>query len=120
MKTIRTSKANYTLNAKTTEDLRDLLTARNGYSTFTATLGTNGNGGMLSDISDILEADEDDQHLDSYELATIESGELEKHVRDTEGQIEDGDEWVAFDCTHEDGQGYLTGSISRIYVNLAI
>lgn len=71
------------------------------------------------DISDILEAEKDGHHLDGNELATIESGELEKHVLDAGGQMEDGDEWVAFDCTHEDVQGYLTGGVSRIYVNIA-
>jgi hypothetical protein len=120
MKTIRTSKAKYTINANTTENLRDLLAARLGYATFVATLGTNGNGGALSEISDIIAADEDDQHLDSYELATIESGELEQHARDAGGKIEDGDDWVAFECVHADASGYLTGSTSRVYVNLAI
>lgn len=115
MRTIRAHKKTYTTNA-----LRDLLAARTGYATFVATLGTNGNGGMLADISDILRADEEDQHLDGYELATIEDGDLERHVRQAGGQIEDGDSWVAFDCHHEDDQGYLTGSISRVYVNIAI
>lgn len=105
----------------TTEStLRDLLSNLRGYQTLTATLGTNGNGGMLSTVDDILDADLTDDHLDEYEPATIEDGELERHFCDAGGEIEDGDEWVAFDCHHTDGQGYLTGSISRIYVNVAI
>lgn len=109
-----------TTTAHTTKTLRELLTARDGDSTFTATLGTNRNGGMVADISDILDADDDDQHLDNYYIAEIAPGELEAHVRDTDSQIEDGDEWIAFDCIHVPAQGVLTGSISRIYVNLSI
>lgn len=90
-----------------------------GYSTFAATLGTNGNGGALCDISDIVEADEADQHLSDYRLASFEFSELQQHVCDAGGELCDGDEWVAFDCHHQ-RRGYLTGSISRIYVNLAI
>jgi hypothetical protein len=103
-----------------TETLRNLLTERHGYWTFVATLGTNGNGGALSCISDIVNADLDDQHLDNYELASFEYPELRDHVADAGGELCDGDEWAAFDYHHEDDQGYLTGSISRIYVNLAI
>lgn len=108
------------MTTTTTESIRDLLSGLSGHYTLTATLGTNGNGGMLSQVDDILNADADDQHLDDYELATIEDGELAKHMADAGGQVEDGDEWIAFDCRHADDQGYLTGSISRIYVNLAI
>ena len=106
----------------TTESLRDLLIARDGYHTFTATLGTNGNGGALAEISSILEADQ----LDDYQLVDFDASELEDHIRDATGnthhELEDmtpKNEWVAFDCAHEDGQGYLTGSVSRIYVNLS-
>lgn len=105
------------MKTTTTESLRDLLASRCGYYTLT---GTNGNGGMLSQVDDIVSADEDDSHLDLYELATIEDGELADHMSDAGGQIEAGDEWIAFDCHHEDSQGYLTGSSSRIYVNLAV
>jgi len=114
----RRRKIQYSID--TAESLRDLLAYLHGYSTFTATLGTNGNGGMLSEISDILKADERDQHLDNYELASFEYPELRVHVADAGGELCDGDEWAAFDYHHEDDQGYLTGSISRIYVNLAI
>lgn len=101
------------------QSLRDLLISRSGYHTLTATLGTNGNGGMLSLVDDIISADEDN-HLDLYTPATIKDGELEKHMHDAGGKIEDGDEWVAFDCHHLDPNGYLTGSVSRIYVNMAV
>ena len=121
MKTIKISN-NRTLkiNPLNSESIRDLLAARRGYYTFTATLGANGNGGMLSEISDIVKADEDDQHLDNYEPITLEYAELRDHVADAGGELCDGDEWIAFDCDHEDDQGFLTGSTSRIYVNLAI
>ena len=115
------------MKTTTTESLRDLLASRSGYHTYTATLGTNGNGGMLSSISDILEADEEDSHLDDYEPASFEIAELDKHIRDATGyqlpeleDLADGNEWVAFDCHHSDSRGHLTGSISRIYVNLAV
>jgi hypothetical protein len=104
----------------TTKSLRDLLASRCGYYTLTATLGQNGNGGMLCRVDDIVDADDKDQHLDLYELATIEDGEIAEHMADAGGEIADGDEWIAFDCHHEDSQGYLAGSVSRIYVNLAI
>lgn len=118
--TIQAGKRQYKINAQTNDSIRDLLKARTGYHTFTATLGANGNGGMLSDITTILEADDDDQHLDNYELAKVSSGEIERHADDAGGKIESGDSWVAFDCHHQDQDGYLTGSISRIYVNLSI
>jgi hypothetical protein len=119
MTTTKQTDMQHTINANTNESLRDLLKARTGYHTFVATMGTNGNGGMLSDIAYILEVDEEDQHLDGYAWAAIEPGELERHAHDAGGKIEDGDSWVAFDC-HHTRDGYLTGSVSRVYVNLAI
>lgn len=110
-----------------TESLRDLLTARSGYQTYVATLGTNGNGGMLANIDDILSADEDDSHLDDYEdtgMSRLEvKKELLEHIRDAGGSTTDankGNHWAAYDCDHTDSQGYLTGSVSRIYVNLSV
>ena len=46
-------------------------------------------------------------------IVSVKSPHFDTTV-DTDGKIEDGDEWVAFDCTHEDSQGYLTGSVSRL------
>ena len=100
------------------KNLRKLLAERAGYSTLVATLGTNGNGGMLSDIGWILEADEEDSHLDEFKEVNFEKSELCEHFTHTEGEEQDGDEWVAFEADGEDSQGYLTGETARIYVNL--
>jgi len=110
-----------------TVTLRKLLQARDGHHTYTATTGKNGNGGQVCLINDILTYDVADQHLDDYTQVTDWiNDDLDKHIRDATGaeerELEDmaaGNGWVAFDCAHKDN-GILTGSVSRIYVNLAV
>ena len=116
MKGLRTLK----INGATDKSLKELLTERQGYHTFVATLGTNGNGGDLIDVSNLLEDDRKNNVLENYEKTDIEYKELTEHVDNTRGALCDLDEWIAFDWTRTDSQGYLTGSTYRIYINLAI
>ena len=90
------------------------LGAERGHQVLMATMGKNGNGGQLADADDLL-AD----GIDGFDPVPFESEDLEQHWRDA-GSIGDGKpaEFLAFDRHEMDKDGYLTGSITRIYVDL--
>ena len=101
--------------------LKDHIESSIGYSILTATMGTNGNGGLMSDADTLLEAPE---YLEKFEPVEFDAEELAKHWADatTEALSEAGDlaDWIAFDLHHQDAQGYMTGAADRIYINTAI
>jgi hypothetical protein len=94
--------------------LSTFLAANRNYQVLTATMGTNGNGGMLADAADLKEGG-----IDGYEPVTFTAEEFAKHCRDagTEGAGEAKD-YLAYDRRETDRDGYYTGLVSRIYVDL--
>lgn len=102
-----------------TEKLIEHLENSYGYKILTATAGTNGNGGMTSEVDDLLESD-----LSGFKTAHVDAEDLASHWYDAHGEpfpeTENATDWIAFDHAHQDSAGYLTGLVSRIYICTAI
>jgi hypothetical protein len=90
--------------------------ANAGYQILVATMGTNGNGGATADAQDLLEAG-----TDGYEPVTFTAEEFAKHCIDArvDGDGDAGD-FIAYDRHQLDEQGYLTGLVERVYIDLVV
>jgi len=101
--------------------LNTFLGANRGYQVLIATIGKNGNGGQFADCDDLIEAG-----IEGYEPMPFESEDLEQHCKDANGvgfsdpSLGDGKvtDYLAYDRHELDSEGYLTGEINRIYIDL--
>jgi hypothetical protein len=85
-----------------------------GYQVLTATLGTNGNGGQTASAEDLLIAG-----IEGYEPATFTAEEFSRHCKEA-GLEGDGSpsDFLAFDRHQVNREGYLTGHVERVYIDL--
>jgi hypothetical protein len=90
------------------------LTANRNYQVLTATLGTNGDGGQFADCEELIEAG-----IEDYQPVAFESSELQQHLKDAGGEgAGSPEDFLAYEKHEMDDNGYQTGAISRIYIDL--